>query len=327
LEGGEPPEVERVFLQFSNLFAYDPEEDDDGVHEGNRWITLPRHALNIRIGKMEPQVFNHAISGHARIGVQTGLAVRQRIGDNRFRFEPSQNVIEANGIIHQNNSYVIGFANGGNSGQVEDNNHKDVYYRVSRKWFGYPLDGVIGSTELVENDAVRGQSPDEDDSIFTLPGLDFWRGWDLETGVFGWWGLSEISDGGISRNDYFRRNGVDVRLQWFNWDIYGLAYWGHDSFAGRVGGVDLGVEDHQSYMIQTDYYWKPWIVSYLRYEETVFDKLVRASSEEGRVIPGVNFLIRQNLKLQVEWDIDTTGKDTGGGQATDQLVFQLDYTF
>jgi len=327
LEEGEPPEVERMFLQFSNLFAYDPEEDDDGVHEGNRWITLPRYALNLRIGKMEPQVFNHVLSGHAKIGVQQGLAVRQRIGDNRFRFEPAQNAIEAHGIIHQNNSYVIGFANGGNSGQLEDNNNKDVYFRVSRKWFGYPLDGVIGSTEPVGDDTVRGQSPDQDDSIFSLPGLDFWRAWDLETGVYGWWGLSEIADGGVSRNDYFRRNGVDVRLQWFNWDIYGLAYWGHDSFAGRVGGVDLGAEDHWTYMVQTDYYWKPWIVSYLRYEETSFNELARASSEEGRIIPGVNVLIRQNLKLQAEWDIDTTGKDTGGLQATDALVFQLDYAF
>ena len=46
--------VERAFIQFSSLFSYDPEEDDDGMHEGKRLITLPRYALNIRLGKMEP---------------------------------------------------------------------------------------------------------------------------------------------------------------------------------------------------------------------------------------------------------------------------------
>jgi len=327
LEDGEPPEVERMFITFSNLFAYDPEEDEDGVHEGNRWITLPRYALNVRIGKLEPQVFNHALSEHARIGVQAGLAVKQRIGANRFRFEPAQNAIEAHGIIRQNNSYVIGFANGGNSGQRENNNNKDVYFRVARKWFGYPLDGVIGSAEPVGNDTVRGQSPDgDDDAVYSMPGLDFWRAWDLETGVFGWWGLSEIKDGAITRSDYFRRIGVDARLQWFNWDVYGLAYWGHDTFAGRVAGVDLGSEDHTSYSVQADYYWKPWLVTFVRYEETDFEK-ARAASEEGRIVPGANFIIRQNLKLQTEWVVDTTGKDTGGAQATNELLFQLDYVY
>jgi len=39
------------------------------------------------------------------------------------------------------------------------------------------------------------------------------------------------------------------------------------------------------------------------------------------------FLIRQNMKLQMEWALDTTGKDTGGPQATDQFLIQLDYVY
>ncbi len=321
--------VERAFIQFSNLFAYDEEEDEDGMHEGHRWITLPRYALNLRIGKMEPQVFNHAISQHARIGIQQAMPIRQRIGANRFRFEPNQSAIEAHGIIRQNTSYVVGFANGGNSGHLDDNNHKDTYFRVSRKWFGYPLDGVIGSAESAESEGdvtMRGQDPDKD-AIYGVPGLDYWRAWDLETGFFGWYGQSEIADMGTMRNDYFSRFGLDARLQWFNWDVYGLAYWGHDTFAGRVGGVDLGGEDHWSYSVQADYYWKPWIVTFLRLEETDFNEVARTASEEGRVVPGAIIIIRQNLKLQSEWVLDTTGKDTGGGQATDQLRFQLDYAY
>ncbi len=322
--------IERAFVQFSSLLAWDPDEDEDGMHEGNRWITLPRYALNIRIGKLEPQVFNHVLSQHSRITIQQGLPNRQRIGANSFRFEPVQSAaVEAHGILRQYTSYVVGFANGGSASgaQLDDNNNKDVYFRVSHKWFGYPLDGVIGSADLVEGSTVRGQSPDYDDSIFSMPGLDFWRAWDLETGLFGWWGLSEIPLGGTTVNDRFRRIGMDARLQWFNWDIYGLAYWGYDGFAGLKDGVDLGGENHVSYSIQADYYLKPWIVSFLRYEETKFNETARVGEEEGRVIPGMVFLIRQNMKLQTEWALDTTGNDNGGAQATDELRVQLDYAF
>ncbi len=325
--------VERVFVQFSNLFAWDPDEDDDGMHEGNRWFTLPKYAMNLRLGKMEPQVVNHVLSQHSRLNIQQGLPLRQTIGNNNFRFEPVQSAaVELHGVINQRNSYVIGFANGGNvsSGQLEDNNNKDIYFRVSRKWFGYPLDGVIGSSESVNSDggeAAPAQDAGEDDALYSMPGLDYWRAWDLETGLFGWYGVSRLTDLGVNRNDYFNRIGADVRLQWFNWDIYGMAYWGNDSFAGRLGGVDLGGEQFFSYSIQSDYYWKPWIVSFLRYEQTDFREAARTSMEEGRVVPGMVFIIRQNMKLQTEWVIDTTGKDTGGGQATDQILVQLDYAY
>ncbi len=337
IEEGEAPNVERAFIQFSNLFSWDPEEDEDGMHMGHRWLNLPRYALNLRLGKMEPQVLPHVASQHARVGVQQSLPGRQRIGANRFRFEPAQSAaVELHGIVKQYNSYVIGYANGGtvSGGQLDDNNHKDVYFRVSRKWFGYPLDGAIGQAEYAETEsddneelAYRGQSPDEEDEIYTLPGLDFWRAWDLETGFFGWWGEAEIDRGPTVVNDYFRRIGVDARLQWFDWDIYGVAYWGHDSFAGLKDGFNLRGEDHFSYFVQADYMLKPWILGFVRYEETQFNESARVDDEIGRVVPGAAFLIRQNLKLQTEWVVDTRGNDTGDFAATDSILIQLDYTY
>ena len=332
LEEGEPPEVERVFVQFSNLFAWSDEDDEDGMRMGHRWITLPKYALNIRAGKMQPQVLPHISSVHSRLSITSPLLNRQSIGDNPFRFEPVQSAaVEAHGILRQRWAYVVGYANGGavSSAHLEDNNNKDVYFRVARKWFGFPLDGVVGQPEPVGGEAeVRGQTPDTGEDYETAPaGLNHWRALGLETGVFGWWGLSEVPFGDDTRRDWFRRIGFDARLQWFDWNIYGLAYWGHDNFAGLVDGADLGGEDHFSYLVQAEYMVKPWCLAFTRYEQTGFNETARTPMEEARALVGMVFVIRQNMKFQMEQVIDTTGKDTGGPQATDQWLMQLDYAY
>ncbi len=321
--------IERVFMQFSNLFAWSDEDDEDGMRTGNRWITLPKHAMNLRLGKMEPQVLAPVLSQHRRVSITSPLPNRQRIGDNAFRFEPSQSAaVELHGILRQRWSYVAGYANGGDSEHLDNNNTKDVYFRVARKWFGFPLDGVVGQSEPLDNGGdVRGQSPDEDDENAPV-GLEHWRAVGFETGVFGWWGKSsEIPFGPDERSDSFRRVGLDARLQWLDLDIYGLGYWGHNNFPGLVDGADLGGEDHFSYLVQADYMFKPWILGFVRYEQTVFNEAARGPEDQARMIPGVTFLIRQNLKLQGELVLDTTGKDTGGPQATDQFLMQLDFAY
>ena len=341
--------VERAFVNFTNLFAWSAEDDEDGMREGNRWLTLPRHALNVRIGKMQTSVIPQWASQHGRVNIQQALPIRQRIGANRFRFEPAQSAaIEVHGIIKQYNSYAFGFANGGivSGGQLDDNTHKDVYFRVARKWFGFPLDGVIGSVAS-DDDADAAEGDQGLDDVPSYPqGLDWYRAWGLETGFFGWWGQGEIPAetrevlGSVpvvgdpldidtetvfpAREDNFRRIGFDARLQWYDLDIYGLAYWGHDSFAGRLSGVDLGVEDHFSYFIEADYMIKPWILAFVRHEQTHFDTPARATKENvARTIPGVVFLIRQNLKLQTEVIMYNDARNN----AKDEIRLQLDYSY
>lgn len=123
------------------------------------------------------------------------------------------------------------------------------------------------------------------------------------------------------------RYGVDARLQWFDLDLYGLAYWAHDSFAGRVGGVDLGGEDWFSYMIQADYMVKPWILAFTRWEQTQFDEGARKAKQQERVALGVDLVIRHNMKLQTEYLVDASGNDHGGHEKTDPIRIQLDYAY
>lgn len=326
--------VERLFVQFSNLFAWDDEDDEDGMRQGNRFLNLPKYAMNLRLGRIEPQVLAHVFSQHARVTITPPMPNRQQIGDNPFRFEPTQAAAaELHGVVQQDWSYAVGLSNGGSvsGGGEEDNNNKDVYFRVAHKWFGFPMDGVVGESEPVGE--IRGQSPDGEYEVFedyeyAPGGLDFWRSVAFETGVFGWWGKSQIPFGMADpRGDAFRRVGGDFRLQWHDLDVYGLGYWGQENFAGLNGGMDLGGEDFFSYLVQTDYTFKPWCLGFVRYEQTIFNEGARAGQEQARIIPGLVFLIRQNMKLQTELVLDTTGKDTGGPQATDQFLMQLDFAF
>lgn len=325
--------VERAFVQFSNLFAWDEEEDENGTHRANHWLALPRHALNLRVGRMEPQVLPHVFSQHARITIEQPLVARQRYGSNRFRFEPAQTAaVELHGILKQYTSYVVGFANGGNNNlasfdsQWDENNQKDVYFRVSHKWCGFPLDGVLGTADQVK-ETTPEMSAGEDKDLFAPAGLDWYRALGFETGLFGWYGTSELSDLGVQRNDYFTRYGADARLQWFDWDIYALGYLGHDSFAGRVNNVDLGGEDWAAFTVQADYMVKPWLLVFNRWEQSAFREGARQNKEQERLVTGVDAVIRQNMKLQVEYIADASGHDHGGREKTDPIRIQLDYAY
>ena len=44
--------------------------------------------------------------------------------------------------------------------------------------------------------------------------------------------------------------GLDARLQWFDLDVYGVIYAGHDEFAGLRNGMNLGEEDHYFRLIR-----------------------------------------------------------------------------
>ncbi len=323
--------MQRAFIQFSNLFAWDDEDGEDGMRMGNRWLTLPPHAMNLKIGKFDTGVLMPVLSQQRRVGIQQAVPIRQRMFANEFRFEPTQSAaVELNGIVRQYSSYAIGFANGGSvsGGQLDDNTDKDVYCRLAHKWFGYPLDGEIGSVKPA-GEATAEPSPSADE--LGPPGLDFWRECGFETGVFGWWGNSEILLQRLppipGRDDPFRRIGMDARFQWFDLDVYGMAYWGQDTFAGLADGVDLGMEEHFSWFVQADYMCKPWLLTFLRYDQTTFDEAARAASEEAKITPGAVFVIGPNLVLRSEWVLDTSGNRTGGSSDTNRMTFQLDYAF
>jgi hypothetical protein len=328
--------VERAFVQFSNLFAWDEDTDDDGSHLGNRFAVLPKYALNLRLGHMNTSVLPQIASSHARLPVIPAIPNKQMIGLNGFLLE-DQTAIEVNGILQQNWSYAFGIANGGSASgdaAVDDNTFKDQYFRIARRWFGYPMDGnIIGQTS--SNGEMTGQTQEGDEDEYEPVGLDWYRAVCFETGVFGWNGRSQIPPlQGFSteiRNDSFQRLGGDFQFWFFDWRFFGIGYWAHDQFAGLLpNGTDLGHDDFFSGFVEADYQVKPWLVGFLRLEGTHMLRQQRVALEDqGRVVPGVIWVIRQNVKAQMEGYINTLhfNEDLETAQNLNQIIFSLDMSF
>jgi hypothetical protein len=328
-------EVERAFVQFSNLFAWEEEEDDDGAHLASHFAVLPKYALNLRLGRMNTSVLPQIASEHSRLPTVEPMSNLQTIGLNTFSLEGTQNAIEVTGIIQQYWSYAFGIANGGSASGAgkDDNSPKDQYFRVARRWFGYPMDGNIGQAPL--NPAKVGQNEQDDDSIYEPVGLSWWRQVYFETGIWGWNGKSLIPPvpnfSMDFRKDAFQRLGGDIQFQFFDLRVFGVGYWAHDQFAGLLAdGTDLGHEDHLSGFVEADYFFKPWLLGFLRVERTHFLKQARVALEDqGRVVPGIVWVVRQNVKAQMDAYINTLhfNSNLDTPQNLNQIIFQLDMAF
>lgn len=333
--------VGRVFVQFSNLFAWNEDVDEDGVHEGNRCAVLPPHAMNLRIGKIDPGVLPHVISEES-FAQFPPLTNSFTLGQTGFILFAEQPAIELNGVIQQYWSYAVGIANGGSavSLAVDDNTFKDIYFRVAHKWYGFPYDGVLGA-------GPSGAKPPADckpdDNEVHSPGLDFWRTLGFETGVFGWFGKSNIpltpstsiaydpNDHSTFTNDYFQRVGFDSRFQYFDLDIYGCTYWGHDPFPGfDQNSIAVGSTDHWGFMVEADYMIKPWVCAFVRYEQVRVLNDGLSYQDQARVIPGAVFAIRQNLHVSTEIYFNTLGQkapDPAIPESTCQWITAVEWAF
>jgi hypothetical protein len=317
--------VGRVFVQFSNLLSWDPDEDEDGCHNAGPCCVLPPHFLNLRIGKIDPAILPHVISEESFAQFPPLPTNTFTLGQTGFVLFAEQPAIELNGIYKQYWSYAAGIANGGSAAllPVDDNTFKDVYFSVYHRWFGFPLDGVLGqaasSGAATTSQAGQGGDCDSDSGPAAM---NFWQAWNLDTGVYGWFGKSNIpltpatgvpydpNDHSTFANDYFQRIGIDGRFTWFNLDVYGTAFWGHDPFPGfDQNNIAVGPTDHFGYMAEADYTVLPWICTFLRYEQVTINNGLLKNEEQARVVPGVVFAIRQNLHLSTEVYIDTRGVD------------------
>ncbi len=359
---GLEPELERMFVQFSNLFAWSRYDDDDGMREGNRWISLPQHALNLRVGQFEPGVIAPWASIHRQWGITGRLPNVVSLSDagfdgeiqntNMFSFEPAQRGFELHGTLRQYNSYAVGLVNGnGSMGAWDNNTDVDFYFRVARKWFGFPLDGVLGEAQSDEN----GEGEDEDVGGGLDPGMDFWREIQFETGFFGYTGRNsvmvdqefeyEVTDEDavdhhlelVERvgmlSDKFERIGVDGRFQFQDLDIFGVAYWGRNGAPGAElenGNIEVFRDiDLFTWFLEANYHVKPWLTPYVRYEQLHFDSH-HFQDHKGidRAVLGAVFTVRANMRIVTEFLIDAKGPNDEGEYTThDTFTAMLDFAF
>lgn len=283
-EDGGVEGIEQMFIIFNDIFA------------GNFGDFLPENALNIKIGKFDiaAEPFYEATrrtTQHLQINSYT-------VGADTWRFRNRQSGFEANGILANRFKYAVGIVNG-NGSVNDDNDDKDVYYRLSYKHGGMAFDGT-GGEELGEELVQRNNWVDDS----------------ITVGTFGYFGASDIA----ARKNRFFRVGSDLRISYANLDLYGAGVYGRDRtpVAGLTDEVDSFV-----WFIGGDYVVFPWLITSLRYEdENIWDS---GTPDIEKFVTSLLIFPRANIRLTSEFSYFPEWDD--GNDGNDLLQFDLTYLF
>ena len=121
----------------------------------------------------------------------------------------------------------------------------------------------------------------------------------------------------------FSRVGFDFRCQKQDLDIFGAVIFGQDDLINRHDDeFNPNEESFVTWFLEADYYFKPWAIGFLRYEEQNFQSGL-ADQNIARLVPGAAFYARTNVRIITELLLDTTGKQTT--QDSFQIMLDLAY--
>lgn len=201
----------------------------------------------------------------------------------------SQPAIEINGIVAHRAYYAAGLSQGTSDLATDNNESKDFFYKLRYKFGGLSFDGTYDS----------GGGP-----VIGTGGQLFDRALIVEH--FGYIGKFPIDEG---IQDEYQTFGVSAR--WLNGPLdLGAGYvWGENN---NPWGLDPPRRvTHWSVFTKAEYFVYPWLMGSLK-GEMFRDKIARELRSEGfsqgsldstRILPGVVFLIRQNVRGVVEAEL------------------------
>ena len=264
---------------------------------------LPDRTLNLWLGLQDLYLFTFANAHVDRAGRQpfgwqefrsadielrdsaTGATVRS---SDLFQLTRPQPAIELNGLAGGRLFYGLGLGQGGGDATADNNNHKDVYYKLRYKLGGLGLDGRYGPGKGPPSGG-RGQLLD--------------RSLIVET--FAYFGAEPAGGGWQDRH---REYGVSVRALVRSADV-GVGYvWGRND---RPWGTLAGASRHSSLFGRGEWLAYPWLIGSVEAEHLVADVApstlapgyVAPRLEETRVVPGVIALVRQNVRVVAEAEL------------------------
>ncbi|MFQ5889380.1 MAG: hypothetical protein ACE5JR_04930 [Gemmatimonadota bacterium] len=291
---------------------------------------LPSRWLNLWVGMQNIYLFTFADRQIDRAGRQNFLWQTYRISDlelrrpdtgdslrstNEFRLRQTQPALELNGIIGGRLYYGFGLAQGVGDLTTDNNNHKDVFYKVRYKIGGLGLDGRYGPG----GGPVQGGGGQLLDRSLTIE-------------HFGYFGAQPV-DG--DRQDDHRSFGISARVLYGPADI-GVGYvWGEND--NPWGASASGEVPYSSFFGKAEYLIFPWLIGSLKFD--TFDADVPAAlldagftqggADQRRILPGIIFLVRQNIRGVIEAELFT--EHEASTQLNDprpqNLWFRLDFAF
>lgn len=297
------------------------------VNDLGHFFHLPKDSLNVRFGQFELDVpFTQARSINLSdydVYDQANIAGVNGSTSNTFMLGAPQRGIELGGYLNNGNfSWSAALVNGTNDSSPTRNS-KDIYIRVSQK-FNLERDPSIRK----EVQAAGPTGPRDHTS--------------LRLGAFYYYGRNAINTDRMAFPDFgtirepFYRVGGDFKFKYRNFVVYGLGMYGHDS--NLIPNPATGALDHGQSVnftggfIQTEYWILPWVISIMRYDlvnsPTDFQNGLSKRFSRGRLSPGIQFLVRSNIKLAVEYNRQfEQPTQTGTFFRANSLIVGIDYSF
>lgn len=242
-------------------------------------------------------------------------------GAGPFTLGGSQRGLEWWGAMSAGSSggleYAVGIVNGnglGNDeGTFDNNGFKDFYWRASWKLGGMGVTGELGDDPA---EPVQTQG---------------WRDDSLKIGTFGYYGRTPfalsrlvpmfdehgeeegehgepeepgehgeappivgVNEEHIDGDENFTRLGFDVSWLFGDLNLYGAYMYGRNN---RIGFDGFEETDFNTWFVQGDYVFMPWVIGALRYEKV---DLPDNFLDIERWVPHVTLLIRANVKFVAE---------------------------
>ncbi len=281
------------------------------VNDVGHYLHLPKDALNVRFGQFELDLpFTQArginltgydVYSQLNACPATGFSCTANpdgSARNPFSLDTDQRGIEIGGYPNDGNfSWSVAFVNGSNDAATMRSS-KDVYVRVSQR-FNLERDASVRK----EVQAASATGPRDHSSI--------------RFGAFYYYGRNErnqagdlFSDLGTLREPFFRTGG-DFRFKYRNLELYGMGMYGRDQNLVENGGdpptgfVRATPVTFSGGFGQANYWVYPWMIALMRYDfvNSPSDFLSEVSRHQtrNRLSPGVQFLIRANVKLALEY--------------------------
>ncbi len=291
---------------------------------------LPKRSLNVWIGAQNLYLFTFADRQIDRAGRQVFLWQEHRASDlllanqqtletlqsqNTFQLRQPQPAVELNGILSGRLYYGVGVAQGATGTTTDNNNAKDLYYKVRTKIGGLRLDGgygVAGAPVL----GTGGQLLDET----------------LIIEHFGYFGKQPVEGG---RQDNHRAFGVNARVLYGPLDIGAGYVWGRNDNPWGVRAT--GSVRHSSLFGKVEYLLFPWLIASGKLESFDVDvptppapsAFTLGGSDQQRVLPGIIVLLRQNVRGVLEAELFTEHESSAelNTRKPHKLWFRLDVAF
>ena len=291
----------------------------DGYLKANdigHFVGLPKDTLNVRFGQVELDlpftqartinltdydIYDQASVSLANSALCALASVPQPTPcttNNPFVLSVPQRGIEFGGYPNDGNfTWSLAFVNGNNDGPAT-RNFKDVYARVSQTF------NLERDPEVRKEVRAAGPTGPRDHTSIRL-------------GAFGYYGRNALNIGqslfpGLPTiREPFYRVGGDFRFKYRNFELWGLGMYGHDTNVvpndplEPTAFVRATPVTFTGGFLEAEYWAYPWLIGLMRYDfvnsPTDFQSGISRFDTRNRFSPGVQLLVRANIKLAFEY--------------------------